>query len=605
MYLDHNLQVIKEYRNNFWNILQLKSLADEESSLKVESVPTRTKEKALNVTRDDVCYRLNSKYNPEDEAAKWAEQYKAKNIDTVYVMFGFGNGIFLRELAKNIVKDTRLIVLEPSLRIFLHALGEYDLEDILKNENIMIIVQDINEYEFPYLVSSTLTWKNLFSKIECFHPGYDKMFANEYSDFRYVLQDNAFNNVMAKNTYSLMGKPLVKNTITNLPYLFNCISLWDLASELSREIPVIIAAAGPSLAKNIDELKSAKGRSIIVAVDRAYETFIEHNIEPDFVVVLDALKELKYCGGKKGFTIPLLCKYEASPDIMSNHAGKKIVFSFEGYGMELCEKTGKQFRSVPTGGSVANSAFSIFAMLGFQRIVLIGHDLAYDGETTHSGTTDDASILSEKIVDLFVEDIHGELVRTRQDWYAFLRWFEILIIQMKNSDVIDATEGGAKIKGTRIMKLKDVVEEFCGIPIDCSKIVEGIDPFFTENECEIIRNYLLEAKNDLTEIKLLMRKALTYCDELKKKLDKGMNINSCPEIINKITKINEKIQKMPIYSLIDSYILGEGTNSIGELYFITTNKKLDDIVTVKNMKNIYNLTKEACDFIQSEMDAVI
>lgn len=596
MYYNQNMQVMQQYRKYFYELVQKKSWK-EDTSIRVESVPTRVQEKALAVEKDGILYRLNSKYNPVEEAEKWAEQYKAKNLDTVFTMFGLGNGCFVRALTKKLEKDNRLIVYEPSATIFWHALEEHNLEDILQDDRIILIVQDINEQELTYVVSATLTWMNLFSHKRCFHPGYDRLFEQSYSSFTDTLDNNTFNSVVAKNTYSKLGRAIVENSLLNLKHFKNSISIWELEKYLPRDIPVIIAAAGPSLNKNIDELKHAKGHSIIIAVDRAYETFLQHEIEPDFVIVLDAMKELKYCGNMPGFTVPLLYKFEASPDILDNHNGKKIIYSFDGFAGSLYQTINRDYPGITSGGSVTTAAFAVCATLGFKRIVLIGCDLAYDGEKTHAGEVQDEITENYRKVNLFVEDIYGNKVRSRHDWYTFIWWFEGVIIQLKNVDVIDATEGGAKIKGTRIMTLREVVESFCSDTIDCARIVEATKSDITEEEYHRIYDYLKSAENDLVLIREQAEQALDICEQLYKKLEQDESLASQQDAIQAVTRINQTIEAKPVYTLIDNYIMGRGTNSVGELFFMTTNQKTDDVVAVKNMTNIYSIIKEACEFL--------
>jgi hypothetical protein len=596
MYYDHNMQVLQQCRNYFYELIEKKDWK-EDSTIRIESVPTRVQEKALIVDRDGIPYRLNSKYNPEEEAVKWAEQYKAKNLDTVFTIFGLGNGCFVRALAKRLEKDNRLIVYEPSSLIFRHVLQEYNLEDILQDERIILIVQDINEHELAYVVSATMTWMNLFSHKRCFHPGYDRLFEQSYSDFTDMLDNNTFNSVVAKNTYSKMGKAVVENTLINLKHFKKSISIWDLEKNLPRDIPVIIAAAGPSLNKNIEELRNAKGRSIIIAVDRAYEIFLNHGIEPDFVIVLDAMKELKYCGNVPGFTVPLLYKYEASPEILSNHNGRKIIYSFDGFAGSFYQTIDRTYPGITSGGSVTTAAFAVCATLGFERIILIGCDLAYDGNKTHAGQVQDEITENYRRVNLYVEDIYGNKVRSRHDWYTFIWWFEGVIVQLKNVDVIDATEGGAKIKGTRIMTLKEVVDNYCTNTIDCAGILEQTKSDITEDEYHRLNDYLKKAEYDLEQIEGLAIKALEYCEQLKHNLGQGKTLASQQITIQEVTVINQTIEAMPVYSLINTYILGRGTNSIGELFFMTTNQKTDDMVAVRNMTKIYNIIKEACDFL--------
>ncbi len=602
---DKNLKVLKEYRPNMYEKIRKYAETTEVPDLKVESLLTRTLQKALMVTKDGVALRLNSKYNPNEEAEKWAEQFTAKNLDTVFTMFGFGNGLFVTQLAEKLQDDNFIVVYEPCLPIFLHAIQEYDLEEIIKNEQIFLLVKGINEQELPKVVAQTLTWMNLFSKKECLHPGYDKLFAEEYTKFKELLQDNAFSNVIAKNTYGLMGRPIVENQVIHLKYLRDSISVWDLEKKLPKDTTIIIAAAGPSLNKNIEQLRRAKGHAVIVAVDRAYESFIAHNIEPDFVVVLDALKELKYCGNMKGFTVPLLYKHEASDDILSNHDGKKIIYGFEDFVSKIFQRLGKPSTSLHSGGSVATSAFGIFASLGFKRIVLIGCDLAYAGEKAYSGVVEDVITNDTENIRISVEDIYGNTVGTRYDWYSFLRWFENAILQLPDADIIDATEGGAKIKGARIMTLEEVIDQYCNTRIDCAKLLAETPPGITEADCDVIYDYLSIAQKDLVRIKKLAKQALKDCNYLTKQVEMNKSLDLYPAMIKSISETSKQIEEMPVYELVNYYVLGQGTYSVGNLFFMTNNKKNDDIFTVKSMTSIFRLTVEACDHIMPKLEASI
>lgn len=605
MYYDHNIQVLKEYRRTFYELLQGKQHIVGDIELKVDSIATRVEEKALIIEKQGIQFRLNSKYNPIEEAENWAKQFYAKNLDTVFTMFGLGSGCFVRALAKKLNHESRLLVFEPSLDIFLHVLHEYDLEDIIKNDNILIIVKDINEYELPYLVAATLTWMNLYSNKTCVHPSYDTMFEESYSMFVGVIEDNAFNNVVSMNTYEKLAKSIVKNSLINLAHFRESISIWDLNKKLPKNVPVIIAAAGPSLLKNIDELKKAKGHAIIVAVDRAYEAFIRHGIEPDFVIVLDAMKPLKHCGNVPGFTVPLLYQFEASPEILGNHNGKKIIYGYEDFIGNIYQMLGMNCPKIKTGGSVTTAAFAVFAVLGFERIVLMGCDMAYEGEKSHAGEEQDELTDDYRAINLYVEDIYGNQVKTRHDWYTFLRWFEGVIVQLKDADIIDATEGGAKIKGTRIIPIREVIEKYCNEAIDCRRIVEETEATITSDDCDAIYRYLITASEDLMKIRKLSRKALKSSSALEKNINAGNRLTQYQNDLKSISDINETIETKPIYALIDYYVYGQGTTNINQLFFMTNKEETDDLIAVKNMTHIYQIICDACDFLEPKLLEVI
>lgn len=607
MYYEHNMQIIKDYRKFLYERLMSNIAPAFDNKIEISSILTRTKEYALEIEKDNIQYRLNSKYNPKQEAKKWAEQYQLKNLDTVIAMLGLGNGIFIRELIEKMDQDNRLIVYEPSLTIFKHVLQWYDIEDILKDSRVYIIIKGINDCEFPYLLSRTLSWLNLFSQIKCIHPGYEQLFKDDCQLFEQILQDNMFNNIVAKNTYAKMGKNVVDNTINNITYLENSISVWDLYDVLPKDVPAIIVAAGPSLNKNVEVLKEAKGKSIIFVVDRAYETLLDHNVEPDFVVTMDAIKPLKYCGNKKGFSAPLLCKLEGSPEIFENHNGKKIIYNCEDYNCSIFTKLEKKFNNIEVGGSVTTAAFSVCAKMGFKRIILIGLDLAYAGELTHAGSFNETVNNDSTLIKLFVDDINGNKISTRHDWYTFLRWFENVILQIPEYDIIDATEGGARIKGTRIMTLQEVVTEYCNIEVDCRSIIDNIQPTFNTNDIKNIYEYLKISRDDLVEIKNISRTTIKKCIKLKQTTNLlQRNVTSEKRrLLKNITSANQKIEEMPVFSLINQYILSTESDDVEKLYFMTNNEKTDESIAYESTEKIYNSMIEACDFIIPKIDMVI
>jgi len=599
MYYEHNMKIMQEYRNGLYKrIMEHNSSKPENITARVEK--TKSNETALIIeSKDDhQTLRLNSIYNPAREAQKWAEQFKIKNLNTVITMFGLGNGIFVRELIEKLDKSSKLLIFEPSFFIFDFVLNEYDLADIISDERIYIVIQDINDYELPAIISALLSWENLFSKIDSYHPGYDKLFPNLYYKYKELIVNNTFNNVMTRNTVNNLGKVIAENAIINMKYLKNAISIWDLEDKLPKNIPVIIAAAGPSLNKNIDILKRAKGKSIILAVDRAYETFLKHDLEPDFLVLLDPIKPLKLCGNKRYFKVPLLCKLEGSPEIMTYHAGRKIIYDCTEYISDIYGLLNKRYKRITTGGSVTTAALSICASLKFTRIIFVGLDLAYLGELSHSEISQD-ELLGHKQLELYVEDIHGEKIKTRSDWYSFLKWFEYVIIQLPDIDIIDATEGGARINGTRIMTLRDAIEHYCNEKVNLFDIINEAEPTFNEQEMETIYQYLERGQKDLDYIKELSETALK-CFNTEK--NDSMDIN---KIFDKISKINKKIMKIPIYSLIDNYVVSEETTNIQELYFLTNDKDKDEKVALENAKKIYAAIVDACNNIEPKLKEAV
>ncbi len=605
MFYQDNMLAMKEGKKTLYSLISQKGVQTIEEQITVFSVPTKTGAFSLEVEQSGIHIRLNSKYNPLQEAQSWAEQYHSKNLDTIVAMFGLGNGIFLRELMKRLEHYQYIIVYEPSYTIFCHVLENYDLSDIFRNEKVLLIVEEINKFEFPYFLSRLITWMNVYSQVNCQHPGYDKLFALSYQNYNSAIQDNIFTCIVSKNTSIKMGRQLAANTIVNIIHLKNSISYWDLEKKLPKEVPVIIVSAGPSLNKNIEVLKAAKGRSIIMAVDKAYLSLRQHGIEPDFVVHIDALKPLRSCGNQIGFTTPLISLLEGSLAILDNHKGQKIFYDCSEFVRRIYERLGHKLNEITTGGSVSTAAFALCALAGFQRIIMVGSNLSYAEGISHAGVEYATSQAIDEL-ELYVEDIEGNPVRTRYDWYTFLRWYENAILQMTDFDVINATEGGANIKGTRNMSLQEAINQYCTVEINCLEIIEAMEHTFSDQDIETIREYLIEAKEDLKEIKIRAGKLVVNCEKLITEIKLNKNYYAASRrFLKAVTETNEFIEKRAISDLINQYILSAGNDDIEQLNFLSTDAKKDEVQSYTGTVNIYHRIIEACDFFAPVLDWTI
>ncbi len=153
-----------------------------------------------------------------------------------------------------------------------------------------------------------------------------------------------------------------------------------------ENVPSIIVAAGPSLNKNILDLRQLNKKACIIATDTAIKPLLNNGIIPDFIVIVDGKKPGLLFEHELLSEVPMIMSSAVSKDPVNMHKGKKF-FSWDGsrYEAELI-KEAKQHSahpekidmcSLPTGGSVATTAFSFAKLLGSKTIILVGQDLAF------------------------------------------------------------------------------------------------------------------------------------------------------------------------------------------------------------------------------------
>ena len=151
------------------------------------------------------------------------------------------------------------------------------------------------------------------------------------------------------------------------------------------------------------------------------------------------------------------------PNIFKKFKKDKLLFTKRGeaFGEWLNEITMLKKGTLISGPSVSHMMFSLAEALGAEPIILVGQDLAYSRDG-FSHVKEASGVLEREThkARFFVEDYEGNPLPSTYVWKQFLKAYEMRLSNYKGM-VIDATEGGARIKGTEIMTLKDVVDKFC------------------------------------------------------------------------------------------------------------------------------------------------
>lgn len=566
--------------------------------LQIHSQTSRDGNLYLTVVRDGVEYRLNSNYRPFVEANRWSDQYKSMSDKKIVLMFGFGNGYFIRELLKRSSDNVHIIVVEPSFDIFRHVLNEYDIIDILHDKRMSLAIDDLDSSTLGVLFSQYVHWMNIGSQMTCIHPLYDKCFESECKYFLVRIQENNHLTLVNRNTEAFFGRDVVYNTIFNYKYITNSNCLLEIKDKITSDIPAIIVAAGPSLDLNIEELKRAKGKAVIFATDTALRYLYKHGIKADFVVTMDPKKPPSYFDDVDFENIPLFCNSEANREAICKHKGRKIWFRSHEFVTTLYRMLGRKQSIYNAGGSVATAAFSICKTFGFETIILIGQDLAYKGEVTHA-QGDICKVRNEEAGICYVEGIDGKPIKSRHDWNIYRKWFENSIIETKDSGrVIDATEGGAMIHGTEIMTLKEAIDQYCHTAIDVTQIMEKIPVTFNDEELENIYRYLERAYEDVQIIPQKAEEIISLCKKGLNEVAKANRSGKLAQIGAQIVEKNNKISKEPVYTLIDSIIKHDVIADIQDICVTKQGDKNGFVETYESTKNIFISVENAAKEIE-------
>ena len=255
----------------------------------------------------------------------------------------------------------------------------------------------------------------------------------------------------------------------------------------------------------------------------------------------------------------MITTLNAAPDVLEYHQGKKFFYNQSYYFAEnILQHCDTRYGSVDTGGSVATNAFSLLYKVGIETVILVGQDLAFTGNRTHADGT-----FQEKMEEIapnvsgydMVEGNYEKKVPIRTDFHVFLDWYVETIRRYKDYDpqfrVINATEGGAKIKGTELMSLKEAIEQECTQEIDIQACIESLPPMLDEEGREWARNYLCEMPKRFEKVKKDAQKLGTSYQKLKRLCNmRKLDMVAYEKLLKKIESQIIKIEENENYQLI-------------------------------------------------------
>lgn len=497
---------------------------------------------------------LAGKRNCKDPITVWKQTQGFTKEGTIFFVGGIGNPWYIKGLISE-HEEMNIVIYEPSKEIFFTVLETIDITDFFKKKaNCIFIVDGVSGVKIDDIIKKMISVE-VMDRIKTFIlPNYEKIYAKEMLFFAKEIRKKCDSCAAYINTRTRFSNVFAQNLFANTPYVLDGYKTKQLIEVIPRDIPAIIVAAGPSLNKNIKELKKAKGRAFIIAVDTAIKPLLAEGIIPDMFAIVDGKKPIELVEKEEARNIPLLTSISAANSVLSYHTGKKFFYN-EGYVYinSMFYRNGESFETVACGGSVATSAFALAFMIGIDTIILVGQDLALTGNKTHAdGTFQEKMETIDTSHSIMVPGNIEKEVPTRDDFKMYLEWYNQYIKDCKEYrkqfKVINATEGGAKIDGTEVMTLKDAIDRECKKEIDIQECFEKLHPVFDENERKKNLEFLQHTPEHYTEI----RKAAIETNKLYKNLDKlcqhgNLDIRAYEKILKKIKKMTKKIEGDSIY----------------------------------------------------------
>ena len=409
---------------------------------------------------------FESKYNSSNEF-KWADKKLDYTKHSNFIMFGIGNGYLLEKIYKTMSNQSTITVIEKYNNVLSHCLANKDLSDTLSDNRICIIGNDEVEEIFKILdvrlrsediVYNTpnfqfITMPYLKSQDEDF---ISKIMYNVSSQIIYhtISYGNDINDVLEG----------FDHIIENWNNMLHNKGVNDF-KDAYRNVPAIIVSAGPSLDKNIEALIQANKKALILTVDATASKVMKLGINPDSISTIERPEKM-FSIFYETMNVPKESVFIGPPVVthkIIDKFDKTIILGREGELITKMMTDLLDYESIEIGMSCSHIPFAFAKYVGANPIIFIGQDLAFapDGRTHYNGVE---SYVAENVNKSNLKTVvgqNGEMLQTNSAYYSFLLWFENEIAKTKDITFINATEGGARIKGTHQMNLIDVINTYC------------------------------------------------------------------------------------------------------------------------------------------------
>jgi len=259
----------------------------------------------------------------------------------------------------------------------------------------------------------------------------------------------------------------LQNLLRNLPHLLKNPGIKALKNRFQGGTCVSVAA-GPSLNEAWDQLKEISGKIPIIACDTLLKPMNDHEIAPHYITALERDQVVAdfFKNQKVDSKTSLVASNLLLPEAFENFNGQQYIYCPP---LTYSEILGcKDLGILESGSSAGNLNLALAAYLGFKKVIMIGHNLAFAPETFEShvkGTIDPSrektlspSEIKSKATGGLVPTADGQSkVFTILEYNLFRFQMERFIAGHPDIEFINTAAKGAAIDGASFLNLNDAI----------------------------------------------------------------------------------------------------------------------------------------------------
>jgi antitoxin component YwqK of YwqJK toxin-antitoxin module len=428
------------------------------------------KKEQLNLRQPLIDKYLHSPSNIDIETRQWFGKINPHQTDWI-VVYGVGLGYYYQALRDWLHADQqrRVIFIEDDAGVLKAFFETHCAQELLQDPQAILLYIKESDFILPNLDH----WleKMLFRRLQITAlASYEERRRQRMNQLRLFIDLFRELNQGAIGEYLLEGKAFFKNFYHNILQLDQCLD-GSLCANLFQGKPAIVCGAGPSLAKNIELLKTLKSRAVIFAGGTAMNALNAYDFVPHFGCGVDPFfTHFSRIIANIAFETPYFVRSRMNRDALAILHGPRLYLpGATGYPVNswIDQQLGYGPFSIEEGANVINLSLCIAKFLGCNPILCVGVDLGYTdglayppGITAHGVHDPREQFVSKRSGEelILATDIYGQPIYTLMKWIVESLWYSSFAREFPEIKILNCTEGGIGFQGVPNVPLQEAAD---------------------------------------------------------------------------------------------------------------------------------------------------
>lgn len=558
---DHTVENLLWFRKHFPNVYhQLRNRQPDDDQVRITEA--RNQQANIEVYVENAWVPLYSRYNPEQEAYRWAQQLQLCADELILI--GLGCGYHLKALLE-LHPKVQVHGFEPNDQLLLAGVQGGLFFDLPISRIRSIGVASCHDEEgFLQSVShffQSILNQLLHQKFEIlFVPSYQRLFQKEVG----VISET-FKKLVSGQRHELQvnvgfEKLWTLNALKNLPYTLKSPSAGVLKEKVHGK-PLIIVSSGPSLEKEIEVLKRSRDRAIILAAGSSVNGLIHHGVFPHAVISYDPAppnKKVFDLLATYDVQIPFIFGTTIYHEILSEYQYDNlfhVIISQDTVTPQVYQRLGIDPGPIVSDApSIAIVALQLAIWWGTNPIIFVGQDLAFPENKYYAAGVShlrDPLLTDEERKSYFeVEKVGGGSVLTSSGLNRMRENMEAVIKQVSQGSperlFINTSAEGARIYGTVEMSLAEAMARHGSENVDIEQWFR-MDYYQIDDKRETDGwQYLTELFSQQSELD----KVVEELAQLHQRLHQEHQSGNFQKLFNRLDQHMNQLQKQPLFQTV-------------------------------------------------------